>query len=42
MKICCYNDGLPGLIEGNSIYPLREALSAAGAARPGATMAEEP
>src|ERR1700752_1442134 len=40
MKICCYNDGSPGLIEGGSIYPLREALAAAGAARAGATMAE--
>lgn len=40
MKICCYNDGTPGLIEGDSIYPLREALSAAGALRPGAAMAE--
>ena len=40
MKICCYDDGSPGLIEGGSIYPLRDALAAAGAARPGATMAE--
>ena len=40
MKICCYNDGSPGLIEGSSIYPLRDALAAAGAARAGATMAE--
>jgi len=40
MKICCYNNGSPGLIEGGSIYPLREALAAAGAARAGATMAE--
>ena len=40
MKICCYNDGAPGLIEGGSIYPLREALAAAGAARADATMAE--
>jgi len=40
MKICCYNDGLPGLIEGASIYPLRDALAATGATRPGATMAE--
>src|SRR5262245_56815228 len=40
MKICCYDDGLAGLIEGESIHPLGEALAAAGAARPGATMAE--
>ncbi len=40
MKICCYNDGSPGLIEGGSIYPLGEALAAAGATRAGATMAE--
>jgi 2-keto-4-pentenoate hydratase/2-oxohepta-3-ene-1,7-dioic acid hydratase in catechol pathway len=40
MKICCYSDGLPGLIEGESIYPLRDALASAGAARAGATMAE--
>jgi 2-keto-4-pentenoate hydratase/2-oxohepta-3-ene-1,7-dioic acid hydratase in catechol pathway len=40
MKICCYNDGAPGLIEGGSIYPLRDALASAGAARAGATMAE--
>jgi 2-keto-4-pentenoate hydratase/2-oxohepta-3-ene-1,7-dioic acid hydratase in catechol pathway len=40
MKICCYDDGAPGLIEGGSIYPLRAALAAAGAARVGATMAE--
>lgn len=40
MKICNYNDGAPGLIDGGSIYPLRDALAAAGAARAGATMAE--
>lgn len=40
MKICCYDDGSPGLIEGGSIYPLREALASAGAARASATMAE--
>ena len=40
MKICCYDDGIPGLIEGGSIYPLRDALASAGAARAGATMAE--
>ena len=40
MKICRYDDGLPGLIEGGSIYPLREPLAAAGAVRAGATMAE--
>jgi len=40
MKICCYNDGAPGLIEDGSIYPLRDALASAGTARAGATMAE--
>ena len=40
MKICCYGDGAPGLIEGDSVYPLREALASAGAIRPGAGMAE--
>ena len=40
MKICCYNDGAPGLVDGSSIYPLRDALSAAAAARTGATMTE--
>jgi 2-keto-4-pentenoate hydratase/2-oxohepta-3-ene-1,7-dioic acid hydratase in catechol pathway len=40
MKICSYNDGTPGLIDGDSIYPLREALASAGATRPGAGMAE--
>ena len=40
MKICCYNDGAPGLIEGDAIYPLGDALASAGAARAGATMAE--
>jgi 2-keto-4-pentenoate hydratase/2-oxohepta-3-ene-1,7-dioic acid hydratase in catechol pathway len=40
MKICRYDDGTPGLIDGNSIYPLREALASAGAARPWAGMAE--
>ncbi|MBI3915513.1 MAG: fumarylacetoacetate hydrolase family protein [Betaproteobacteria bacterium] len=40
MKICCYDDGAPGLIEGGLIYPLSDALAAAGASRAGATMAE--
>ena len=40
MKICCYNDGAPGLIADGSIYPLGKVLAAAGAARAGATMAE--
>lgn len=40
MKICRYGDGSPGLIEGGSVYPLREALARAGATRPEATMAE--
>ena len=40
MKICCYDNGLPGLIEGGSIFPLRDALATAGATRAGASMAE--
>ncbi len=40
MKICSYDDGQPGLIEGDSVYPLRDALAAAGAVRAGAGMAE--
>jgi 2-keto-4-pentenoate hydratase/2-oxohepta-3-ene-1,7-dioic acid hydratase in catechol pathway len=40
MKICCYDEGTPGLIDGDSIYPLRETLASAGATRPGAGMAE--
>jgi 2-keto-4-pentenoate hydratase/2-oxohepta-3-ene-1,7-dioic acid hydratase in catechol pathway len=40
MKICCYDEGLPGLLDGESIYPLGDALVAARAARMGAGMAE--
>jgi len=40
MKICRYNDGTPGLIEGGAIYPIGDALAGAGAVRAGATMAE--
>jgi 2-keto-4-pentenoate hydratase/2-oxohepta-3-ene-1,7-dioic acid hydratase in catechol pathway len=40
MKICCYNDGTPGLIEGDSIYDLGDALARSGAVRPRATMME--
>ena len=40
MKICCYDEGMAGLVEGDSIYPLGDALTAAGAARAGATMTE--
>ena len=40
MKICCYNDGAPGLIEGGSIYPLNDALAEAGVVRARASMAE--
>ena len=40
MKICRYDDGAPGLIDGGSVFPLSEALASAGAARAGATMAE--
>lgn len=40
MKICCYNEGAPGLIEDGSIYPIADALASALATRPGATMGE--
>ena len=40
MKICCYDDGSPGLIENDSIYPMGDALATAGATRASATMAE--
>jgi 2-keto-4-pentenoate hydratase/2-oxohepta-3-ene-1,7-dioic acid hydratase in catechol pathway len=40
MKICRCHDGAPGLIDGNSIYPLGNALASAGATRAGASMAE--
>ena len=40
MKICRYNEGLPGLIEGDAIYPLADALATGGAVRAGASMAE--
>jgi 2-keto-4-pentenoate hydratase/2-oxohepta-3-ene-1,7-dioic acid hydratase in catechol pathway len=40
MKICRYNEGLPGLIEGDVIYPLAEALVSSGATRAGAAMSE--
>ena len=44
MKICSYSDNMrdhtPGLIEGDMIYPLGDALASAGAARAGASMAE--
>ncbi len=40
MKICRYNTGDAGLIEGDSIYPLGDALAATGVVRAGATMAE--
>ncbi|MDR5825935.1 fumarylacetoacetate hydrolase family protein, partial [Caballeronia sp. LZ043] len=40
MKICRYNEGLPGLVEGELIYPLADALSTTGVTRAGATMAD--
>ncbi len=40
MKICRYNTGEAGLIEGDSIYPLGDALAATGVVRAGASMAE--
>jgi 2-keto-4-pentenoate hydratase/2-oxohepta-3-ene-1,7-dioic acid hydratase in catechol pathway len=40
MKICRFDAGDAGLIDGTSIYPLGDALAATGATRPGASMAE--
>lgn len=40
MKICRYNAGDAGLIEGDVIYPLGDALAATGVVRAGASMAE--
>ena len=40
MKICRYNDGSPGLIEGDAIHALGDPLSAVLATRPNASMAE--
>jgi 2-keto-4-pentenoate hydratase/2-oxohepta-3-ene-1,7-dioic acid hydratase in catechol pathway len=40
MKICRYDNGEVGLIEGDSIYPLGNALAATGVVREGASMAE--
>lgn len=40
MKICRYNEGLPGLIEGDAIYPLADALATTGATHAHASMAE--
>lgn len=40
MKICRYGNGEAGLIEGDSIYPLGNALAATGMVREGASMAE--
>jgi len=40
MKLCRYNDGTPGLIDGESIYPIGDALAGTGTVRAGATMPE--
>jgi 2-keto-4-pentenoate hydratase/2-oxohepta-3-ene-1,7-dioic acid hydratase in catechol pathway len=40
MRICCYNESTPGLIDGDSIHALDEALASVMATRPGASMAE--
>jgi 2-keto-4-pentenoate hydratase/2-oxohepta-3-ene-1,7-dioic acid hydratase in catechol pathway len=40
MKICRFDAGDAGLIDGDAIYPLGDALAATGLARPGATMTE--
>ena len=36
MKICRYDAGDAGLVDGDSIYPLGDAFAATGLARPGA------
>jgi 2-keto-4-pentenoate hydratase/2-oxohepta-3-ene-1,7-dioic acid hydratase in catechol pathway len=40
MKLCRYNEGAAGLIDGDAIYPLGGALAATGAVRANATMTE--
>ena len=40
MKLCRYDGGAAGLIDGDAIYPLGAALAATGAVRAGATMTE--
>ncbi len=40
MKICRYNEGLPGLIEGDLIYPLAGAASGHTGAPPNGSMSE--
>ncbi len=40
MKLCRYNNGAAGLIDGDQIYPIGDALSATGAVRSGASMTE--
>ena len=40
MKLCRYNEGAIGLVEGDLIYPLGDALAATDAVRAGATMTE--
>ena len=40
MKLCRYNEGAAGLIDGDAIYPIGDALAATGAVRAGATMTE--
>jgi 2-keto-4-pentenoate hydratase/2-oxohepta-3-ene-1,7-dioic acid hydratase in catechol pathway len=40
MKICRYNDGAAGLIDGDAIYPLGDALAAIDVVRAGASMTE--
>ncbi len=40
MKICRYNDGLPGLVDGDHIYPLTYPPTDQGAVPSGASMAD--
>jgi 2-keto-4-pentenoate hydratase/2-oxohepta-3-ene-1,7-dioic acid hydratase in catechol pathway len=40
MKLCRYNEGAAGIIDGDAIYPLGDALAATGVTRTGASMME--
>jgi 2-keto-4-pentenoate hydratase/2-oxohepta-3-ene-1,7-dioic acid hydratase in catechol pathway len=40
MRLCRFDAGEAGLIDGEAIYPLGDALAATGLGRPGASMAE--
>jgi len=40
MRLCRYDEGAAGLIDGETVYPIGDALAATGAVRADATMAE--